>query len=227
MRVLKLTLGDARLQMKCGFYGVYAIFTAVYILALLAIPCPARKTVATVMILTDPAAMGLFFMGALVLLERDQHINSALAASPVRTWEYCLAKLLSLSLIALAVALPLAFFGGVRVGPGFVAGLLLASLLFSVCGLMAAELARSLNQFVLLAVPFELLIFLPPALLLFGIDRPFLTLHPAVAAVRLICGDAESPALCLLCLALWCAPVLSLCVRTVSRRFLNAGGGAL
>ena len=227
MRLWKLTVGDVRLQWKSGFYGVYAIFTAVYVLALLAVPESARQTVATVMIFTDPAAMGLFFMGALVLREKGQGVNLALAVSPVRIGEYCAAKLLSLTLIGLAVALILALVGGITNVAACLAGVLLSSILFSACGLIAAEKAKTLNQFVLLAVPFELLICLPPALLLFRIDCPALTLHPGVAAVRLIYGDAQNPFLCLLILAAWCVPALFLCVRSVKKHFLEIGGAAI
>ncbi|NCB36803.1 MAG: hypothetical protein EOM58_12270 [Clostridia bacterium] len=87
-----------------------------------------------------------------------------------------------------------------------------------------AEIAKTLNQFVLLTVPFELLICLPPAALLFGVDHPALLLHPGTAAVKLICGQAQSPALCLGILTAWCIPAVLLCIRTVGRHFLDAGG---
>ena len=82
MRLLRLTARDLRFQWKYGFYALYAVFTAAYLLTLAAVPESARRTVATVMIYTDPAAMGLFFMGAIVLLEKSQRVNLALAVSP-------------------------------------------------------------------------------------------------------------------------------------------------
>ena len=222
MRLAALTAGDVRFQWKYGFYGVYAIFTAVYVLALSVVPESARSTVAAVMIFTDPAAMGLFFMGAILLLEKGQGINFALSVSPVRVWEYCAAKLLSLSFIGILVALILALAGGI---PTLcLVGVLLSSILCSACGLIAAEKSKTLNRFVLLSVPFEMLICLPPALLLFGLDHPVLTLHPGVAAVRLICGEADHPVLCVLCLVLWCVPSVLLCARSVKRRFWGMGG---
>ncbi|HCT90783.1 MAG TPA: ABC transporter permease, partial [Lachnospiraceae bacterium] len=45
---------------------------------------------------SDPAAMGLFFMGAVVLLEKGQHTPCAVAVSPVRAMEYIAAKVASL-----------------------------------------------------------------------------------------------------------------------------------
>ncbi|MEA4823599.1 MAG: hypothetical protein VB111_05720 [Clostridiaceae bacterium] len=70
MRLVHLTAGDIRFQWKYGFYILYAIFTAFYLLVLAAVPNSIRRTVATVLIFTDPAAMGLFFMGAIILLEK-------------------------------------------------------------------------------------------------------------------------------------------------------------
>ena len=224
MRIWRLTAGDIRFQWKYGFYFLYAVFTVVYLLTLSALPESARRTAATVMIFSDPAAMGLFFMGAIILLEKSQRVNSALAVSPMRDWEYMLAKLLSIALIGLLVGCVLAAAGGIADFPLCLLAAALSSFLCSACGLIAAERSRSLNQFVLLAVPFELLLCLPPALLLFGCDSPFLMLHPGAAAVWLIYGDAPSAPLCLLSLALWCVPALCFCRKSIGRSFRQAGG---
>lgn len=227
MRLWTLTLGDVRFQWKYGFYLLYAIFAGVYLLALSAVPHSARRVVATVMIYTDPAAMGLFFMGAILLLEKSQRVHCALSISPVRAWEYMLGKLLSLAAIGMLVGVILAVAGGVENLPLCLAGIFFMSVLCSACGLIAAERSRTLNQFILLSVPFEMLLCLPPILLLFGFESPWLMLHPGVAAVWLIYGDAPSAALCALSLAAWCAPALMLCARSVRRYFARAGGGVL
>lgn len=226
MRLWQLTFGDIRFQWKYGFYLLYAIFTAVYLLTLSAVPESARRTVATVMIYTDPAAMGLFFMGAIILLEKSQRVNSALAVSPTRDWEYMLSKLLSLALIGLLVGGILAAAGGIMKMPQCLAAITLSSFLCSACGLIAAERSRSLNQFVLLAVPFELILCLPPVLLLFGYSNPWLMLHPGVAAVWLIYGDAPSIPLCFTSLVLWCIPALLFCRKSIRRYFQEAGGAS-
>ena len=227
MRVWRLTAGDIRFQWKYGFYILYAIFTAVYLLTLSAVPENVRRTVATVMIYTDPAAMGLFFMGAIILLEKSQRVNSALAVSPTRDWEYMLSKLLSLALIGLLVGCILSVAGGIENLPLCILATVLSSFLCSACGLIAAERSRSLNQFVLLAVPFELVLCLPPALLLFGYDNPLLMLHPGVAAVWLISGDAPSVPLCVLSLVLWCVPALYFCRKSIRRYFERSGGASV
>lgn len=226
MRIWRLTAGDIRFQWKYGFYLLYVIFTAVYLLALSAVPQGARRVVATIMIYTDPAAMGLFIMGAIILLEKSQRVNSALAVSPARYGEYMLSKLLSLGLIGLLVGGILAVAGGIENLPLCLLAMALSSFLCSACGLIAAERSRSLNQFVIFAVPFELILCLPPVLLLFGHESPWLMLHPGVAAVWLIYGDAPNPLLCLLSLVLWCIPALLLCRKSVKRYLTSAGGAS-
>jgi len=224
MRFWRLTIGDIRFQWKYGFYALYAIFAVVYLLTLSAVPEDVRRAVATVMIYTDPAAMGLFFMGAIILLEKSQRVNSALAVSPVRAWEYMLAKLLSLALIGILMGGILAVAGGIPHLLQCIAAILLASFLCSACGLIAAERSRSLNQFILLTVPFELLLCLPPVLLLFGIESPWLMLHPGVSAVWLIYGAAPSVPLCVLSLLLWCLLVMYFCHKSVTKYCTRARG---
>lgn len=227
MRLLRLAAGDIRFQWKYGFYLLYAVFTAFYLLTLAAVPENMRRIAAAVMIFTDPAAMGLFFMGAVILLEKSQRVNHALAVSPIWDWEYMLSKLLSFAALGLLVAGILAVAGGITNLPLCLLAVMLASFLFSACGLIAAERSRSLNQFVLLAVPFELLICLPPVLLLFGFRHSWLMLHPGIAAVWLIYGEAPSVLLCLLALVLWCIPALYFCRRSVGRYLFRTKGASV
>lgn len=226
MRMAKLTAGDIRFQWQYGFYLLYAIFTVVYLLVLAVVPEDLRRIVATVMIYTDPAAMGLFFMGAIILLEKSQRVNSALAVSPTRDWEYMLSKLLSLAFIGLLVGGILAVVGGIVNLPLCLLAIVFSSFLCSAGGLIAAQRSRSLNQFVLLAVPFELVLCLPLVLLLLGYDSPWLMLHPGAAAVWLIYGNAPSSFLCLLSLVLWCIPALFFCRKSIGRYFRQAGGAS-
>lgn len=137
------------------------------------------------------------------------------------------AKLLSLALIGLLVGGILAVAGGIANLPLCLLATVLSSFLCSSCGLIAAERSRSLNHFVLLAVPFELVLCLPPVLLLFGYDSPWLMVHPGAAAVWLIYGDAPSTPLCLLSLVLWCVPALCFCRNRIGRYFERAGGAAV
>ncbi len=70
MRLRSLFLLDMRFQAKYGFYFLYAVLTIIYVIVLLAVPESWRENIAAILIFSDPASMGLFFMGAIVLLEK-------------------------------------------------------------------------------------------------------------------------------------------------------------
>ena len=62
------------------FYFLYTVLTVLYAVVLLAMPESWQEKVAPILIFSDPAAMGLFFMGAIILLEkvRESHWHSPL-----------------------------------------------------------------------------------------------------------------------------------------------------
>ena len=67
MRIRSLIIGDVRFQFKYGFYLLYLFFSVLYISLVYIFPVSWRERAAILMIFSDPAAMGLYFMGAIVL----------------------------------------------------------------------------------------------------------------------------------------------------------------
>lgn len=226
MRAWKATLQEIKLQFRSGIYALYAVLTLTYLMLLWALPAAVRGTAAVLLIFSDPAAMGLFFMGALVLLEKSQRVHCSLAASPLGVWEYLFAKVVSLGLIGTLVALLLAGCSGSKALACVGAGTLLSSALFSLCGLLAATRTNSLNRFLLATIPFEMVLCIPAVLWLFGVLRhPLWLLHPGVCAMVLLSGG--SPALPLFCLSLWTALAALFCARAVRHSFSQLEGGRL
>lgn len=219
MRLLHVTLGDIRFQWKHGFYLLYAVFTAMYVFTALAFPPALRSNAAAVLIFTDPAAIGLFFMGALVLLEHSQNVLHALAVSPVRPAEYMAAKIASLTLIGTAVGALIAVFSGVGALLVRIAGTALCAAFFSALGLWAALKCTTLNQFLLIGVPIELVFTLPAVILPY--EQPLL-LHPGFAAMRVIGGAADAPAF--LSLLVWVCLAMLLAAKETRRTFRMLGG---
>ena len=74
MRLKNLILGDIKFQFKYGFYFLYLFLSIIYICIINVFPTFMREKIAIIMIYSDPAAMGLFFMGAIVLLEKSQRV---------------------------------------------------------------------------------------------------------------------------------------------------------
>src|SRR5690606_34647166 len=107
-RLATLVAHDARLQYRYGIYAAYAFVVALYAMVLVWGAQWLPAWVPAVIIFTDPAALGFFFLGALMMLEKAESVRTALAVAPISAADYFLGKtitLTSVSLIACAVLL--------------------------------------------------------------------------------------------------------------------------
>lgn len=228
MRSYALIRGEARLLCKYGILPLYCIFTAIYLCLLAAIPSSAKEVTASILVFTDPAAMGLFFMGAMVLLEKSQRIESSLAVTPIKISEYILGKVLPLMVAGIMVGGVLCLFAGIKNTVLALLGVALSSILFSLCGLLVGSNIKTLNGFMIAAVPFEIFICVPALLFLFGVLKSELwLLHPGVSAIRLIRGDATHWYWAAVSLMVWIVPAYLLCRKAVARSFCVMGGAKL
>lgn len=192
MRLKKLFLLDMRFQAKYGFYFLYAVLTVIYIAVLFALPENWKEKAAAILIFSDPASMGLFFMGAIVLLEKSQHTTCALAVSPVHTTEYIIAKVSSLSAISLVVAAILALAADADNLHIVLLGTFLSSVIFTLFGIIVATKIASLNQFILWTVPIEAICFVPAILHLFRITPSWCGYYPVNVCMDMVSGHSSS-----------------------------------
>ena len=100
MRFFHALKNDIRFQIKYGFYFLYAFFSGVYIAVLLLIPSQYKIMAASLIILTDPAMLGVFFTGGIWLLEKGEGLHRFWSASPLRPCEYILSKSISLAILS-------------------------------------------------------------------------------------------------------------------------------
>lgn len=192
MRIIKLILGDIHFQFKYGFYFIYILFSALYVFLLFIFPETWREKAVSIMIYSDPAAMGLFFMGAIVLLEKSQRVLNALAVSPVKEIEYVIAKTISLMLISVLVSLVLALAAGLRNIPEVLLATALTSIIFTLLGLIAATKINSLNQYIIMTAPLELICFVPPIIYLF-VPSVIMQWYPLNGSMALISNNSQNP----------------------------------
>lgn len=223
MRFRHLLLWDIRFQARYGFYLLYGFLTALYLAVLVSLPRSWRENAAVLLIFSDPAAMGLFFMGAIVLLEKSQRVTSFFAVSPLSALEYVWAKVLSLSAIGLLVAAVLAAAAGCPSLPSMLVGTFLSSVLFTLTGILAAAKITSLNQFLLATVPVEILAFVPAIAHLFGMTPSFLGIYPPNVCLDLIAGRGFSVMGLVFTAALILLLTFAAC-RSVVRMWISAGG---
>lgn len=224
MRTIMLLRGDIRFQLKYGFYFLYFIFTVLYISVLFVLPDSWREKTAILMIFSDPAAMGLYFMGAIILFEKSERVLNSIAISPVRPYEYVIAKLLSIAVVSTAVSLVIGLSAGVVPNVFFfIIGVFIGSCLFSAIGLMLAANIASLNQFIIATIPVELLINLPAIAYLFGWKPRWLLFHPGASIIEL-CQNGPGAFFAAFNLALWITLIALFACRAMTKSFQSLGG---
>ena len=224
MRMKALLMGDIGFQFKYGFYFIYLIFTVMYIGLLHALPGAWRGKAAVMMIFTDPAAMGLYFMGAILLFEKSERVLNSIAVSPVKPIEYVLAKLFSIALISTAAGLMIGWGAGMIMNPVlFVLGVFLGSCLFSAVGLMVAANIASLNQFMVATIPAEIIINVPAIAWLFGWKPGWLILHPGVSLIEL-CQNGGRALPAAVILAVWTILTGLAALRVMEKSLRSLGG---
>ena len=70
-------------QYRYNIVGVAAFVTVVYILILFGIEWEYKDKLVVFLIFNDPAALGMMFIGSLVLFEKSEHTLEALVATPI------------------------------------------------------------------------------------------------------------------------------------------------
>lgn len=224
MRLKNLIIGDMRFQYKYGFYLVYVIIVILYSCILFALPESIREKATLIMILTDPAAMGLFFMGAILMLEKSQRVLNTIAVTPVKISEYVISKAISISIISVLVGLILGIINGNRNILGILIGTLFGSVIFTMVGLFIAIHTNSLNSFMIGTVPMELIFFVPAILYLFGFKNDFMLLHPSCAIMQLYMGLTNQVIICILVCIAWSLIVFRITCKSLEKMMKQIGG---
>ncbi len=231
MRFWRVLSGDMRYQFKYGFYFLYLVISAFYIAILLLLPPGVRQLGAALIIWSDPAALGFFFIGGIVLLEKGEGLHSYLSILPVRTGEYLWSKVVSLSIISTLAGLVIAVVGlrGEVAYLFLVPGLLAGSAIFTLFGLAVGSVARSLNHYMALGVPLGVLLAGPSFLPVLGVSHPVLEVLPATLLLRALYAAAGlavpySKPLALAGLLLWLVPAYWLAQRSFTIYLQRTGG---
>lgn len=100
--------------------------------------------------------------------------------------------MLSLSMIALLVAVALAAVANLEPLPLVLTGTFLSSIVFTLLGIIIATKITSLNQFILSTIPVEIIAFIPAILYLFDITPDFFRIYPGNVCMDLIAGRSFS-----------------------------------
>lgn len=180
MRLLSAIRQDFRFQFRHRFYHAYLMITLVYLGILYFIPPDLKIYAVSFVIFSDPSVLGFFFVGGILLLEKEQNILDALFITPLTPREFLLGKALSLSFIAILASLGIALLALPQKFSilALVLVVTLSALCYTLLGISLAVRVKTLNQYLI-----QSMLYIPlflPLLHFFRIWRlPLLTLLPA------------------------------------------------
>jgi len=185
MRLLNALRADIRFQFKQGFYLVYLLLTLVYMVVLARLPREWESVAVPLTVFSDPSMVGFFFIGAIVMLEKVQGVLQYVTVTPLRSIEYLLAKVISLTLVALTagVLITLATYQDSLNWAVLLVGITLTSSFF-----VAAANCTTMNQYFIKMIPYMLLIVLP-CFSVVGFPYSWVfNIFPSVAGLHLVLG---------------------------------------
>jgi fluoroquinolone transport system permease protein len=227
---------DTTLQARNGFYWA-TLFIVVSIGALLAaLPVSARTDPALwvpALIVVNLQVTTLFFMAALMLLERDEGVLAALAVSPLSPSAYLLTRAFTLTGLAAleTIALIWVCFGVHGSWTRILAGTAMLGVTYTSLGAVVGARYRSMNALLIPTSVFVSLLLLPLiAHLHLGPRGPFL-IHPLEPSLTLLRSgyDAATPLDLLYGVVgsvFWAMAAFAMGIRAVARLMRDTAAGA-
>ncbi|WKN33290.1 hypothetical protein PZB74_08050 [Porifericola rhodea] len=206
--------------------------TIVYALAFFALQdLDNLDKVLTLLILNDPAIIGMFFIGLSVIMERNQQVLSALFVTPVNHHLYLMSRIFSLTLVGWICALGMAL---AAVGPTFnflhfSAGTIGVCVLSCLAGLYLVCYTSEFMHFTLRSIPLLMVFINLPLLNYFEVtDIWAFNLMPSYGSLKLIAsayGNSPDTTLLLYSYAaqiFWIALLYWWVYRTFMSKIVNA-----
>lgn len=191
MRLGYALITDYKFQLKQGFYIIYGLLTVMYMVVLSLLPDTYKQMVLPLLIYSDPAFVGLFFIGGIIMLERLQGVLSYLVVTPLKIREYMLSKLITLTTLAVVASLAITWsadYGGTVNELLMILGVVGSSIFFVLIGVVVSTYCETVNQYIVKMIP-AILIFVLPCASLLGTGYHYVwTVFPSVAGLRVLLG---------------------------------------
>lgn len=182
---------DILLQWRQGFWLVYLIISIIYVLILFSLPPENRMMVSLVLILSDTTILGVIFIGAVILLEKQQAVIHTLFVTPLKPSNYILSKSLSLSAIAMTMSvliyLPVWQASAYTVLIFFTT--IVTAGIFVMFGIGIAARVDTINQYFGRLMLVSLLVLFPVAPYLLLKQHPGFIIFPYIASLDIMLGE--------------------------------------
>jgi len=194
--IIRLIQNDFQLQWRYRITVAYAVVVSLYTAAIVYAGDAFPNWLVALIIYSDPAVLGFFFLGGLMMLEKAESVRTALALSPMTTTQYLGAKTISLTVLAVIAVLILALAAHLPVknlAPALFV-IVCVSVMFTSVGAIAALRFKTVSGYMIGSAPIVTPLILPAALLLFE-PLPLLAFAvPPIAQVKLLTSLFEQSA---------------------------------
>lgn len=214
MRLLAAIHTNIKFQFRNYLYYAYFIVCMLYVALLYWIPFHWKEQTAMFLLFTDCSFLGSFFIGGIVLLEKEQGIYDHLFVTPLKISEVIWSKVISLGILSVVSGLFifLLSFGFSLQIFSLAIGIALNSVFASLLGLIFAVRVKSINQYLMISPLFATVLFLPVLEVMHFYESPLFLLIPGKAGLLLMEG-AFHPlssadwlyALCMFCVYIYLA----------------------
>lgn len=178
---------DARLQWRYGIYAAYAFVVLLYVAVLVGVGQYLPDWAIGVIVFSDPAAVGFFFLGGLLMLERSERVRAPLAVSPLRPITYLTSKVITLTGLALVSCAIIVPFGHEAANPALLlVAVAVTSLQYLGIGMPIGLRFRTVSGYI---IGSSMLLTPPIALGFLALVEPispWLYLIPAVSQLKLM-----------------------------------------
>jgi fluoroquinolone transport system permease protein len=141
---------DVQLQWRQGLFFAALFVALMWIVLFSQVNIVVARYLLPAMLYIDLSIFGFFFMAGLLYLEKGEDVLSALVVSPLRSWQYLLAKLATLTALGLGVSLVVVVVQRDPVQwPVLIGALILNSLLFILASFVLAARYDAINEFLI------------------------------------------------------------------------------
>ena len=222
---------DVRLQWRNGFYYAAIAVVVMWLFIASQIPDETLIWLLPMMIMGNLVIGTFYFLGGLVLLEKDEGSLEARVTTPLRPTEYLGSKVLTLTGLAVLESslITIASVGLQANWVWLLAGVVETAVFFCLVGFIVVARYDSVNEYLLPSVGYLLLLGLPLAAYMADWSHWLLYLHPMQATLTLMTGAWQALpwwliSYCLVYPALWIALAAHLSLRTFHRFVITKQG---
>ena len=194
MKRLLATMGcDVRLQLRNGFYWAVGFLLVSFGVVITQLPDFDWGPIVPPLLFSNLAIATFMFMAALVLLERGEGTLEAQVVTPLRTGEYLISKVVTLTGLSMieCTAIVVLTCGREFHPLPLIVGTVLASAIYCLAGFVAVARYDSINEFLFPSMLWITVMSLPIVHYAGLWNNPLIYLHPLQASLVLLKGTVS------------------------------------